>query len=127
VDDADQQAQPLPTSVGNTETQANVAESTAEVSDEPAEEEWLTHGGYLGCLLAIIFGCLIAAFLASPLIRSAAHANQGTGFELNLGAAIVMIVGIAVFGRIGWWIGKRVYHEYPEPVPRRRGKLPLSS
>lgn len=80
----------------------------------PPGEEWMTHGGYLGCLIAITFGCLLASFVASPLVRGLSLAKQGTAIGFVVGAIILMLLGIIIFGRMGWWIGKRVYREYPE-------------
>lgn len=81
-----------------------------------AEEEWPTHGGYLGCLIAIMFGCLFAAFFASPLVQGAYRTTHGAGIgygpTLNVAAIVIMIAGLIAFGRIGWAIGKRVFREY---------------
>jgi hypothetical protein len=102
-----------------TETQGQDSDSTATQENEisqPPEEEWLTHGGYLGCLLAMVFGCLLAAFIATPLIRGTQLASiQNWGVAFTISAIFIMIVGISLFGWIGWKIGKRIFREYPQP------------
>ncbi len=82
------------------------------------EEEWPTHGGYLGCLMGIMFGCLAAAFIASPLVRGAVHAASDIGFQLNASALVIMLLGIIAFGYIGWKIGKRAFRDYTLPGPK---------
>jgi len=103
--------------------QEDGATESAQMTDQPVEEEWPTHGGYLGCFLAILAGCLFAGFFASPLIQGAYRtghgAGKGYGPVLTIIAIVIMIVGLIIFGRIGWAIGKRVYKEYPTPVRRR--------
>lgn len=89
----------------------------------PPEDEWPTHGGYLGCLLAVMFGCLLAGFFASPLVQGAYRSGHGAGVGygpvLNIAAIIIMVIGLIIFGRIGWWVGKRIYREYPASTRRR--------
>ena len=88
----------------------------------PPQDEWPTHGGYLGCLLAVMFGCLFAGFFASPLVQGAYRSGHGAGIgygpALNIAAIAIMLVGLVIFGRVGWWIGKRVYREYPASARR---------
>jgi hypothetical protein len=86
----------------------------------PPGYDWPTHGGYLGCLLGVMFACLLAplgyiavgflgAFLAQPL--------GAVGVAI---AVLVTIIGyLAIFiglTRLGWRMGKRFLREYPQPV-----------
>lgn len=107
--EADDSARPTPAETPDDNTQDFAT----------ADGEWMTHGGPLGCLLAIVFGCLLAAFIASPLIRgSALAAKQGLDLGFGLAALAIMVGGIIIFGIIGWWLGKRLFREYPAPTPR---------
>ena len=113
-----------------TTTDATANDEPAAATATPAqttEEEWPTHGGYLGCLLAVMFGCLLAGFFASPLVQGAYRSGHGAGVGygpvLNIVAIGIMVVGFILFGRIGWFIGKRVYREYPAP-PREHQTTP---
>jgi hypothetical protein len=72
--------------------------------------EWPTHGGPLGCLVSTMIGCVLAGFLASTSI-SFVHFTKAGGWFI-LGAVIVMLSGLALFGWAGWSLGKRVYREY---------------
>lgn len=104
-----------------------LAEESTEFVPDPdkpinLEEEWPTHGGYLGCLMGIMFGCLAAAFIASPLVRGATHVVANIGFQLNASALVIMLIGIMLFGFIGWKIGKRIFRDFSET----ESKIPSS-
>jgi len=107
-------------------TQEGEATESTQVTGQPTEEEWPTHGGYLGCFLALLAGCIFAGFFASPLVQFLQVAfltkhgtGKGYGPVLAIIAIVIMIVGLIIFGRIGWAIGKRVYKEYPTPTRQR--------
>jgi hypothetical protein len=87
--------------------------------------EWPTHGGPLGCLVSLTFGCLLAAFFASPLIQSAYRPSQGYGGAFTAVALVIMVVGLIIFGIIGWRLGKRLYREYDPPTRGRKQKPTL--
>ncbi len=92
----------------------------ASPDDPSALEEWPTHGGYLGCLMAIIFGCLLSGFLGSELISFVHYTTRGPAAIFITLAVLVMIAGIILFGRLGWWLGRRFYREYPASARGRR-------
>jgi hypothetical protein len=116
------------------QSQEDKATESAQAPTQPPEEEWPTHGGYLGCFLALLAGCLFAGFFASPLVQhlqvanlSGHGASNGYGPLLTIIAIAIMIAGLIVFGRIGWIIGKRVYKEYPTPARQRAAGKSQSS
>jgi hypothetical protein len=95
--------------------------------EPPAEEvegatppgyDWPTHGGYLGCLVGLVAGCLIGASLTPPIFN-ALHAARlilpGPGFFLVL--AVVLLGSVIAVGRLGYALGRRFYHYYPQPRP----------
>jgi hypothetical protein len=85
----------------------------------PDLEEWPTHGGYLGCLMAMVFGFLLAGFLSTELI-SFIRTSHISAALLITSAVVVMLAGIVLFAWVGWRLGKRFYREYPAPRRRRR-------
>ena len=108
------------------EIDANEAERTESAIIEPTPEgatppgyDWPTHGGYLGCLLAVMLSCLLAplgylvvgflgAFLSGPL--------GGIGVGLAIAATVVGYLALfAGLTRLGWRMGKRYLREYPQP------------
>jgi hypothetical protein len=84
----------------------------------PPGYDWPTHGGYLGCLIAVMLACLLAplgyivvgflgAFLAGPL----------DGFGVAVAIALTVIGYLALFvglARLGWRMGRRYLREYPQ-------------
>jgi hypothetical protein len=91
-------------------------EYEVEGATPPGYDEWPTHGGYLGCLIAVMFACLLAplgyilvGFLGALLARPLG------GFGVALAIAITAITYIAIFVglvRLGWRMGKRYLREY---------------
>src|SRR5512146_2397929 len=85
---------------------ARVTEDPRYEGATPPGYDWPTHGGYLGCLLAVMFACLLAplgyivvgflgAFLAQPL---------GT-LGVGIAVAVTVIGYVALFvllARLGW-------------------------
>lgn len=98
------------------------SDSDVEGATPPGYDEWPTHGGYLGCLIAVMFSCLLAplgyiligflgAFLSRPL----------GGFGVALAIIVTVVAYVAVFvalTRLGWSMGKRYLREYPEARAR---------
>jgi len=84
----------------------------------PPGYDWPTHGGYLGCLLGLVAGCLIGASLTPPVFGVLSRARiilPGPGFFLVL--ALVTLASLIVVGRLGYVLGKRFYRYYPQPTP----------
>lgn len=84
----------------------------------PPGYDWPTHGGYLGCLLGLVAGCLIGASLTPPIFGALTTARlflPGPGFFLVL--AFVVLASISIVGRLGYVLGKRLYRYYPQPSP----------
>lgn len=105
----------------NTEQQALTP--ARDVPDDPYEGatppgfDWPTHGGYLGCLLGLVVACMLCGLIGAPLAQLSNFRVLSTplALVLTLAAAIVLI---ALFGRLGWALGKRFYREYPQPAGR---------
>lgn len=85
----------------------------------PPGYDWPTHGGYLGCLLGAMTGCLLAplgyivfgflgALLAAPL------GGFGVALGVILSVALYLVVFVAL-SRLGWYMGKRFLREYEQP------------
>ncbi len=87
-------------------------------SDQPQppleDEEWPTNGGPLGCLIASAIGFILAAFIASPLIRSSSRAGLAS-LVYSLSGYGIMLACVIIFGFIGWRLGKKFFIEYPKP------------
>lgn len=83
----------------------------------PPGFDWPTHGGYLGCLLGLVVACMLCGLIGAPLAQLSNFRVLSTpvALVLTLAAAVVLI---ALFGRIGWVLGKRFYREYPQPAGR---------
>jgi hypothetical protein len=90
--------------------------------DRQAEDEmpWpRTSGGPLGCLL----GCLIGFFAGAASVLFLGHQISFLAAVFIVGQmgyypiCASVVVG-ALFGTIGWFIGKRFYREYPPPRVR---------
>ena len=85
--------------------------------------EWPTHGGPLGCLVSIVFGCLVASFFSSPLLQRVQLIRFGKAAPAGwyIFTAIMLILVITIFfGIIGWKIGKRIYREYAPSARQQR-------
>ncbi len=83
----------------------------------PPGYDWPTHGGYLGCLVAQLPACLIGGFLGSTLYNYLILARLLPDVVVGLLAVATFIVGMIVFGRIGWLLGRRFYRAYEQPAP----------
>jgi hypothetical protein len=96
------------------------------VGDPPADDpyegavppgyDWPTHGGYLGCLVGSIAGCLLTAFVSANLFSFlwAARIVSGPIYILLTLVALVLIMW--ALGRLGWVLGKRFYRAYEQPM-----------
>ncbi len=119
-----------PPEQGESEREGEPARATEDPQEDPRYVgatppgyDWPTHGGYLGCLLAVMFACLLAplgyivvgflgAFLAGPL--------GGLGVAIAIGVTVIGYVAIFIgLARLGWSMGKRFLREYPQPEVRR--------
>jgi len=104
----------------------NVAEPIHS-SEDPRHEgatppgyDWPTHGGYLGCLLAVIFACLLAplgyivvGFLGALLSQPLGAVGVGIAVVVTVVGYLALFIGLT---RLGWSVGKRFLREYPQPV-----------
>lgn len=99
---------------------ARVTENPLYEGATPPGYDWPTHGGYLGCLLAVMFSCLLAplgyivvgflgAYLAGPL----GAAGVGIAIAVTVVGYLALFVGLT---RLGWKMGKRFLREYPQPI-----------
>ena len=86
----------------------------------PPGYDWPTHGGYLGCLLAVMFACLLAplgyivvGFLGAFLSQPLGAVGVGIAVVVTVVGYLALFVGLA---RLGWRAGKRFLREYPQPV-----------
>jgi hypothetical protein len=99
---------------------------TPETAAAPEEDEfegatppgynWPTHGGYLGCLMGVMAGVLLGGFLGANLLSF-------IYIDKNLPLAVFILLNVILFlllliglGRLGWWLGRRYYRYYPQPV-----------
>jgi hypothetical protein len=103
------------------------ATSAGETASTPPEDpyegavppgyDWPTHGGYLGCLMAQLPACLVGGFLGSTLYNYLILARLLPGFVVGLLAVATFVVGMILFGRLGWLLGRRFYRAYEQPAP----------
>ena len=77
----------------------------------PAEPDWPTNGGPLGCLLGSITGFVLGGFLGTTLLIF----NRPIGITLT----VLLTIGLAV---AGWQIGRRIFREYKPPKVRQPRK-----
>lgn len=85
----------------------------------PPGYDWPTHGGYLGCLLAMLPACLIAGFLSSTFVAWPWFNGKSNLHPVVASLIIVLLFVVSVygFGRIGWVLGRRFYRKYPRSEP----------
>jgi len=86
----------------------------------PPGYDWPTHGGYLGCLMGVVFALVLAplGYILFGFLGAALAISLG-GFGVGLAVAITVMVYIAVFialSRLGWRLGKHFLREYPQPA-----------
>lgn len=86
----------------------------------PPGYDWPTHGGYLGCLLAVMFACLLAplGYIVVGFIGALLYPKLG-GLGVGLAIALTVIGYVATFvalSRLGWRLGKRFFRAYPQPA-----------
>lgn len=89
----------------------------------PQEEDDIpwpqTSGGPLGCLL----GCLVGLFVGAASVYFFSHQVSSLAAAFIIGQMgyypiCASLVAAALFGAIGWFLGKRFYREYPPPRPK---------
>ncbi len=92
----------------------------------PPEAQGETNGGPLGCCLGVTVGLLLSLTVA---ILSRLYADPlaqvfhgGLSITVRIVMSIFAIAAAAVFGYVGWKIGKRLYREY-ELSPRQQQRL----
>ena len=74
-----------------------------------AETPWPTNGGPLGCLIGLLSGLLLGAFLATTLFA----------FDRLIGIPLTLVLSI-LLAIVGWKIGRSIFREYKPPKPRQR-------
>lgn len=92
----------------------------------PPGYDWPTHGGYLGCLLAVMLSCLLAplgylvvGFLGALLSPSLGGAGVGIAITVTIIGYVALFVGLT---RLGWGMGRRYLREYPQPQGQTWGE-----
>jgi hypothetical protein len=92
----------------------------------PREAQGETNGGPLGCCLGVTVGLLLSLtvailsrFYADPLAQVF---HSSLSITVRIVMSMVAIAGAALFGYVGWKIGKRLYQEY-DLSPRQRQRL----
>ena len=92
----------------------------------PPEARGEVNGGPLGCCLGVTIGLLLSLVVAVLSRFYADPLTQVFHSSLSVTVRIVMLIfaiaGAALFGYVGWKIGKRLYREY-ELSPRQQKKL----
>jgi len=91
-------------------------------ADQPTYEEeddipWPeTNGGPLGCLVGCLVGFLAGA---AVLYFTSQQVSSLTSFfiagQVGWYPICFLVVAAAVFGAIGWFLGKRFYRDYTSP------------
>lgn len=105
--------------------EASATRPSVEEEDEryrgatPPGYDWPTHGGYLGCLLAMMPACLIAGFLSSTFVAWPWFNGKSALPTVAVFALIVITFAACIlgFGRLGWTLGRRFYRKYPRGEP----------
>lgn len=92
------------------------AENPAEGAVPPGYD-WPTHGGYLGCLLAMMPACLVGGFLGSTFVAWLNKAGIVPPVVAGMLVVALFVLCMIGFGRIGWLLGRRFYRKYPRSEP----------
>lgn len=83
----------------------------------PPGYDWPTHGGYLGCLMGVVALSIVGTLIAAPLLAVLTYSEVVPLPVSWLLTALVFLLCIFGGGRLGWWLGKRFYREYPQARP----------
>lgn len=83
----------------------------------PPGYDWPTHGGYLGCILAMMPACLVGGFFGSTFIAWLNKAGIVPPVVAGLLVVALFILCMIGFGRLGWALGRRFYRKYPRSEP----------
>ncbi len=124
LDSSDEGLEPLPGDQVTAEEQPSPAASPE--AQLPPEAQGEVNGGPLGCCLGVTVGLLLSLVVAVLSRFYADPLAQVFHSSLSVTVRIVMLIfaiaGAALFGYVGWKIGKRLYREY-ELSPRQQKKL----
>jgi hypothetical protein len=104
--------EPAETTGAEAATTPDMEAESPEAGAAPPGYDWPTHGGYLGCLLGLLPGCLIASFFSTTFV---AVLNKAQIVPPAAAGALVVVLFIACvigFGRVGWVLGRRYYRRY---------------
>src|SRR5579871_3443198 len=73
-------------------------ENPYEGATPPGYDEWPTHGGYLGCLMGVVLGLVLAplSYILFGLVGSALFPHMGYG-GVWLAGALTLIVYLVCF------------------------------
>lgn len=91
-----------------------------DISQLPPEAQGEANGGPLGCCLGSSIGILLTVVIA---VIARLYPDALNGFligNLRLVMACAGLLGVCVFGYLGWKIGRRLYKEYDPPVIKNR-------
>ena len=106
--------------------QVTVEEEISGEAQLPPEAQGETNGGPLGCCLGVTVGLLfslsvaiLSRFYADPLAQVF---HSSLSITVRIVMSIFAIAAAAVFGYVGWKIGKRLYQEY-DLSPRQQRRL----
>ena len=106
--------------------QGTAEEELSAEAQLPPQAQGETNGGPLGCCLGVTVGLLLSLTVA---ILSRLYADPlaqvfhgGLSITVRIVMSIFAIAAAAVFGFVGWKIGKRLYREY-ELSPRQQQRL----
>ena len=106
--------------------QGTAEEELSAEAQLPPQAQGETNGGPLGCCLGVTVGLLLSLTVA---ILSRLYADPlaqvfhgGLSITVRIVMSIFAIAAAAVFGYVGWKIGKRLYREY-ELSPRQQQRL----
>ena len=83
----------------------------------PPGYDWPTHGGYLGCLLAMMPACLVGGFFGSTFVAFLNRAGIVPPVVAGILVVALFIACMIGFGRLGWALGRRFYRKYPRSEP----------
>lgn len=114
---ADEPSEAMDTSGASPDMTPDMEAENPAAGAVPPGYDWPTHGGYLGCLLGLLPGCLVAAFFGSTFIAVLNKAEIVPPIVAGILVALLFIGFMIGFGRVGWLLGRRYYRKYTSGVP----------